>query len=78
MDGSAKEFLNVLKKTPKFKQSIKEVPRLSKKFEYVDGQRKMSIEPYSNSLEINLNSLQNKIIGQQSNSVNLNNCNIKK
>ena len=38
----------------------------------------MSIEPYSNSLEVNFKlNYKNKIIGQQSNSVNLNNCNIK-
>ncbi len=79
MDGSAKEFLNVLKKTPKFKQSTKrKYLKIIEKFEYADGQKKMSIEPYSNSLEVNFKlNYKNKIIGKQSNSINLNNCNIK-
>ena len=67
MDGSAKEFLEALKKT-----KVKTLPKKRKylkiidKVELKDGEKKISIEPIDNSLEVNFQlNYKNKIIGKQ-------------
>ena len=51
MDGSAKEFLKILRNTEITTLSEKrKYLKISKKFELVDGRRKISIEPNNNSL----------------------------
>ena len=72
MDGSAKEFLEALKKT-----KVKTLPKKRKylkiidKVELKDGEKKISIEPIDNSLEVNFQlNYKNKIIGKQKNVVN--------
>ncbi len=72
MDGSAKEFLEAFKK-----MKIKILPKKRKylkivdKVELIDGERKISIEPIDNSLEVDFQlNYENKIIGKQKNVVN--------
>lgn len=72
MDGSAKEFLEAFKKT-----KIKVLPNKRKylkivgKVELIDGEKKISIEPIDNSLEVDFQlKYENKIIGKQKNVVN--------
>ena len=72
MDGSAKDFLNILNKT--------EIKKLSKKRKYlkvlgnvelIDGERKISIEPNTKSFEVDFQlNYKNQIIGKQRNTVN--------
>ena len=72
MDGSAKDFLNILNQNKLLKQSKKRrYLKIKDKIELVDGKRKISIEPSEKSLEVNfqLNYL-NKIIGKQQNTIN--------
>ena len=71
MDGSAKNFLHLLKKA-----GLKELEKKRKylkildKIEFVSGEKKISIEPHATfEVEFQLN-YQNKIIGNQKNSVN--------
>jgi UDP-3-O-[3-hydroxymyristoyl] N-acetylglucosamine deacetylase len=72
MDGSAIDFLNAIKKVklkilPKKRKCIK----ITKKFELIDGERKISIEPSENSFEVDFQlDYQNKIIGKQRNLIN--------
>ena len=78
MDGSAIDFLNILKKT--------EIRTLSKKRKYLkildkveltDGERKISIEPNEMSFEVEFQlNYENKIIGKQRNFINFQNDNI--
>ncbi len=72
MDGSAKNFLDILKKTKIKKLSKKrKYLKVLEKLELIDGQRKISIEPFDNSLEVEFQlNYQNKIIGKQKNIVN--------
>tara|TARA_E500000178_G_C16843594_1_gene671753 strand:- start:367 stop:978 length:612 start_codon:yes stop_codon:yes gene_type:complete len=72
MDGSSKDFLNVLKKINLIDQSKKrKYLKISSKIELVDGKRKISIEPNNSSLEVNFQlDYSNKIIGKQKNIVN--------
>ena len=75
MDGSAKDFLNVFKKM-KLKVLIKKRKYLKvlDKIELVDGERKISIEPDEDALEIDFQlNYVNKIIGKQKNTVNFEN-----
>ena len=71
MDGSAKEFLKILKNTkitvlPKKRKYLK----ILKKLELVDGKRKISIEPNNDSLEVDFQlDYENKLIGKQKNIV---------
>ncbi|MDC0619343.1 UDP-3-O-acyl-N-acetylglucosamine deacetylase [Pelagibacteraceae bacterium] len=72
MDGSAKDFLNILNKT--------EIKKLSKKRKYlkvlgnvelIDGERKISIAPNRDSFEVDFQlNYKNQIIGKQRNTVN--------
>lgn len=72
MDGSAKEFLKLLNKAELIKQSKKrKYLKILNKIEFKDGTRKISIEPNSSSLEVSFHlHYQNKIIGEQQNTVN--------
>ena len=72
MDGSSKDFLNVLKKINLVDHSKKRIYlKISSKIELVDGKRKISIEPNNSSLEVNFQlDYSNKIIGKQKNIVN--------
>ena len=72
MDGSAKNFLDILKKTKIKKLSKKrKYLKVLEKLELIDGQRKISIEPCDDSLEVEFQlNYQNKIIGKQKNIVN--------
>ena len=71
MDGSAKEFLKILRNTEITTLSEKrKYLKISKKFELVDGRRKISIEPNNNSLEVDFQlDYENKLIGKQKNIV---------
>lgn len=72
MDGSAKDFLDVLKNS--------EIKTLSKKRNYfkvynkinlVDGDRKISLEPCDDTLEVEFQlNYENKVIGKQKNTIN--------
>ena len=71
MDGSAKDFLKILNKT-NTKQLNKKINYLKvlEKIELQDGNRKILITP-SNSFEVDFElKYQNKIIGNQRNSIN--------
>ena len=53
MDGSAKDFLNILKKKQIKKLNAKRTYlKILDKIEFVDGERKISIEPNENALEV--------------------------
>ena len=72
MDGSAKEFLEAFKKI-----QIKVLPNKRKylkivgKVQLIDGEKKISIEPIDNSLEVDFQlNYENKVIGKQKNVVN--------
>jgi UDP-3-O-[3-hydroxymyristoyl] N-acetylglucosamine deacetylase len=72
MDGSAKEFLDVLKKvkTKKLQKKIKYL-RVLEKVELIDEIRKISIEPSDEFLEVDFQlNYDNQIIGKQKNIVN--------
>ena len=74
MDGSARDFLAILKKS-KTKQLFTERKYLKvlEEIKLIDGKKEISIEP-SNSLVINFHlDYENKIIGKQNNIVDLNN-----
>ena len=78
MDGSSKEFLDVLDKTHLVNQSKKrKYLKISNKIELIDGKRKISIEPNESSLEVNFQlNYENKIIGNQKNVVDFQNDNL--
>ena len=72
MDGSAKDFLEILKntkiKTLSEKRNFLEVLQ---KVELVDGDRKISLEPNDETLEVEFQlNYKNKVIGNQKNTVN--------
>jgi len=72
MDGSAKEFLDVLKKvkTKKLQKKIKYL-KVLEKVELIDEKRKMSIEPSDEFLEVDFQlNYDNQIIGKQKNIIN--------
>lgn len=72
MDGSAKEFLDGLKKIKKKTLTKKrKYLKIIDKIELLDGERKISIEPNEKSLEVNFQlNYENKIIGNQKNTIN--------
>ena len=78
MDGSAKKFLDILKqKNLKTLSERRNYLKVSKKIELVDGNRKISIEPFDETLEVEFQlNYENKVIGNQKNTVNLNRDNI--
>ena len=65
MDGSSKEFINILK--TKFQMiKLKKYLKILNKIELIDGNRKISIAPNNLSLEVNFQlNYNNKIIGNQ-------------
>ena len=71
MDGSSKDFLDVIKNIKKIDQSKKRnYLKIINKIELVDGMRKISIEPHNSSLEVSFQlNYENKIIGKQNNTV---------
>ena len=72
MDGSSKDFLDVLKKINLIDQSRKKkYLKIINKIELKDGKRKISIEPSEATLEVNFQlDYKNKIIGNQKNVIN--------
>ena len=72
MDGSSKDFLNILKEIELIEQSKKrKFLKISNKIELIDGKRKISIEPNEFSLEVNFQlNYKNKVIGKQKNTIN--------
>ena len=72
MDGSSKEFLNILKEIELIEQSKKrKFLKITNKIELIDGKRKISIEPNEFSLEVNFQlNYKNKVIGKQKNTIN--------
>ena len=71
MDGSAKDFLNVLKETKiQILTSKRKYLKILNKVEMIDGTRKISIEP-KDSFEVEFQlDYKNKIIGKQKNIIN--------
>ena len=69
MDGSSKEFINILKKYNLTTQNKKrKYLKISKKIELIDGKRKISIEPNEESLQVSFQlNYENQIIGKQKN-----------
>ena len=72
MDGSAKNFLDVLNKTKiKTFSKKRKYLKILDKIELQDGERKISIEPKNSSLEVDFQlNYENTIIGNQRNIVN--------
>ena len=72
MDGSAKDFLISLKKTPlKTLEKKRKYLKILNKVELLDGEKKISIEPNDSSLEVNFQlNYKNEIIGKQKNQIN--------
>ena len=75
MDGSAKIFLEELNKTQIKELDVKrKYLKVRDKVEFIDGDKKISIEPNENSLEVDFQlNYENQIIGRQRNSINLSN-----
>ena len=71
MDGSAKDFLTLLKKTDLIDQPKKrKYLKICSKIELNDGVKKISIQPNDSSLEVNFQlDYKNKIIGKQKNNI---------
>jgi len=78
MDGSAKDFLSILKKTKiKNLTEKRKYLKITDSVELIDGLRKISIEP-NKSFEVDFQlNYENKIIGQQRNLVNFKTNNLK-
>ncbi len=72
MDGSAKDFLEILKKKEIKKLNAKrKYLKILDKIELVDGKREISIEPNESALEVNFQlNYKNNVIGNQKNCVN--------
>lgn len=79
MDGSAKDFIEILSTKEIISQSKKrKYLKIEKKIELKDGKRKISIEPYEDSLEVEFHlDYQNKVIGKQENTINLSKSDLK-
>ena len=79
MDGSAKNFLDVLKKSKIRKLSKKrKFLKILNKVELKDGNRSISIEPNDHSLEVEFQlNYKNQVIGNQKNLIDFNNDNLK-
>ena len=71
MDGSSKDFINVLEKIDLIDQNKKrKYLKISDKIELIDKNRKISIEPNKNSLVVDFQlNYANKIIGKQKNKI---------
>ena len=79
MDGSAKDFLQILKnKETKSLNKKRKYLKVLEKIELIDGERKISIEPSDNSLEVDFQlNYKNSIIGKQKNVINFETDDIK-
>ena len=79
LDGSARMFLDVLKKTDlKIQLAKRKYLKILEKVELIDGKRIISIEPNDSSFEVSFElNYKNKIISKQKNSVNFQNDNLK-
>ena len=71
MDGSAKNFIDIIKNTEVKKLPIKrKYLKVINKFEFMDGKRKISIEPNNDTFSVEFElDYQNKLIGKQKNNV---------
>ena len=71
MDGSSKDFINILKKNSLTTQNKKrKYLKITKKIELNDGKRKISIEPNDESLHVSFQlNYENQIIGKQKNEI---------
>ena len=78
MDGSAKNFLEVLKNAElKILSEKRKFLKVQNKIELKDGERTISIEPSEESLEVEFQlNYKNKIIGNQKNNINFKKYNI--
>ena len=78
MDGSARDFLDTLKVSPiKDLSEKRNYLKILNKIELVDGERKISLEPGDETLEVEFSlNYENEIIGKQTNIVNFNKDNI--
>jgi len=78
MDGSAKIFLETLKKSEIITLSEKRnYLKVTDKFEITDGDKKISIEPNDDTLEVDFQlNYDNRVISKQKNTVNFNYDNI--
>ena len=74
MDGSAINFLKVLKNTSiKSLTSKRNYLKIKEKIELIDGEKKISIEPSDDTLEVEFQlNYENKVIGKQKNTINFN------
>ena len=72
MDGSARDFLQALKKSGlRTLNTKRKYLKLLNKVELFDGQRNINVMPLENSLEVDFQlNYQNKLIGEQRNVVN--------
>ena len=75
MDGSAKDFLDVLNNIELISLTKKrKYLKILKKVELEDGSRKISIEPSNFSFEVDFQlNYENKVIGKQRNNINFDN-----
>ena len=71
MDGSSKDFIDILEKIDLVNQSKKrKYLKISDKIELIDNDRKIAIEPNNTSLEVDFQlNYENKIIGKQKNKI---------
>lgn len=71
MDGSAKNFIDIIKNSKLKTLPIKrKYLKVIKKFEFKDGKRKVSIEPNNDTFNVEFElDYQNKLIGKQKNNV---------
>ena len=78
MDGSAIDFLNILKETEiRTLTKKRKYLKILDKVELIDGKRKISIEPNNLSFEVDFQlNYENKIIGNQRNFINFQNDNV--
>ena len=78
MDGSAKEFLKIFKKSNvQILNEKRNFIKVLEKVELIDGERSISLEPNDDTLEIEFQlDYENKVIGKQKNIINLNKNNI--
>ena len=78
MDGSAKEFLKILKKSNvKILTKKRNFIKVLDKIELVDGEKNISLEPNDDTLEVEFQlEYENKVIGKQKNIVNFTKDNI--
>ena len=72
MDGSAKDFLEILNEVEVINLTKKrKYLQVTEKVELLDGERKISIEPNESGFEVDFQlNYQNKIIGNQRNKIN--------